>query len=462
MKPSDDEKLYIRLVGHANAHYKAILFANLINSIIVVIVLRNEVSLSRLVIWLATLVVIVTARAVNSHFFSPGTYAQARREGRIFVLGLALTGLTWGMAALFLFPENSFPHQIFIAFIIGGMVAGASVSSASIHNAFLVFSIPALLPLIGRLFFIGTEITYAMGLMLLVFFVSLLKISWQIYAAYTQTIWADLEKEKEIDIRKNVENKLRIHQEGLENKVANRTKELQEINLDLAEQIQGRKQTERKYQEIFHSTTDAMFIHEASTGKILEVNQAVLDMFGYSDEEIAPLEIGDISAGKPPYSQKEAEEKVRAALTQGPQFFEWRAKKKSKELFWVEVALKHTEFDGKDYIIAVVRDIEARKKAEENLLKVKKLESIGLLAGGIAHDFNNILTAILGSINLALFDKSIKGETQEVLCEAEKATIRAKALTQQLLTFAKGGGTCKRDIFPGESYQGFSRICPPW
>jgi CheY-like chemotaxis protein len=77
------------------------------------------------------------------------------------------------------------------------------------------------------------------------------------------------------------------------------------------------------------------------------------------------------------------------------------------------------------------------------LLKVQKLESVGLLAGGIAHDFNNILAAILGNLSLSLLDKGLSGRTKVFLQEAEKASLRARDLTQQLLTFSKGGAPIK-------------------
>ena len=94
-------------------------------------------------------------------------------------------------------------------------------------------------------------------------------------------------------------------------------------------------------------------------------------------------------------------------------------------------------------VVLVFRDVTEQIKTEKELLKVKKLESISVLAGGIAHDFNNILAAILGNINLALFDTDLKGKTKKFLSEAEKASLRARDLTQQLLTFAKGGEPVK-------------------
>ncbi len=98
--------------------------------------------------------------------------------------------------------------------------------------------------------------------------------------------------------------------------------------------------------------------------------------------------------------------------------------------------------------VLVFRNITLKKRMEEELLKVEKLRSLGILAGGIAHDFNNILTAILGNISLGILyagdDPREKGNLQERLLEAEKATLRARDLVQQLLTFAKGGAPVKQ------------------
>ncbi len=89
--------------------------------------------------------------------------------------------------------------------------------------------------------------------------------------------------------------------------------------------------------------------------------------------------------------------------------------------------------------VIVFRDITEEKKMEEELLKVKKLESVGILAGGIAHDFNNILVAILGNVSLARQKLADRDMADSLLQNVEKATLRAKDLTAQLLTFSRGG-----------------------
>lgn len=91
-----------------------------------------------------------------------------------------------------------------------------------------------------------------------------------------------------------------------------------------------------------------------------------------------------------------------------------------------------------------IDDVSRHVAMEQELFKVEKLKSIGLLAGGIAHDFNNFLAAILGNIDLALLDEQMSENTRKVLTKAEQASISAKELTGQLLTFAKGGEPRKK------------------
>jgi len=89
--------------------------------------------------------------------------------------------------------------------------------------------------------------------------------------------------------------------------------------------------------------------------------------------------------------------------------------------------------------IIVLRDITFQKRTEDELFKAEKLNSISLLAGGIAHDFNNMLTAILGNISMVRIDLDEGHKHSTKLIAVEKAALQAKALTQQLLTFSKGG-----------------------
>lgn len=94
--------------------------------------------------------------------------------------------------------------------------------------------------------------------------------------------------------------------------------------------------------------------------------------------------------------------------------------------------------------VLVFRDVTEERKDKEELFKAQKLESVGVLAGGIAHDFNNILAAILGNIELAGMSIDSTDAAHPLLEAAQKASLRAKDLTQQLLTFSKGGDPVKQ------------------
>lgn len=89
--------------------------------------------------------------------------------------------------------------------------------------------------------------------------------------------------------------------------------------------------------------------------------------------------------------------------------------------------------------VLVIRDLTAQRKMELELEKALKIESLGVFAGGIAHDFNNLLTSIMGNISLAKVMKHDDEELLGVLDDAEKASLHARELTQQLLTFSRGG-----------------------
>jgi len=101
--------------------------------------------------------------------------------------------------------------------------------------------------------------------------------------------------------------------------------------------------------------------------------------------------------------------------------------------------------------VMVFRDISDRERLQEEVLKFKKLESVGRLAGGIAHDFNNLLTGIMGNLEIAGMRLTANpDQARENIDKSLKAAQRAADLTQKLLTFAKGGEPVKKTADLGE------------
>ncbi len=134
------------------------------------------------------------------------------------------------------------------------------------------------------------------------------------------------------------------------------------------------EENEKNYREIFNSASEAIFIHDASTGKIIDVNQSMIKMYGYnSKEEVLENFEADYAAGDQFYSITDALKNLERSLYEEIQVFEWLTRSKTGTYFWVEISLKSTYIRGKGCIMAVVRNINRRKEAEEELRKSRQL-----------------------------------------------------------------------------------------
>jgi PAS domain S-box-containing protein len=139
---------------------------------------------------------------------------------------------------------------------------------------------------------------------------------------------------------------------------------------DITERILAEKaivDSEVNYRSIFNAVNDAIFVHDTETGQIVDVNQVMCEMYGFTRDEARNLGLGVLSSNEPPYTQEAALEWLRKAIEGEPQVFEWRARDKSGRLFWVEVSLRRSVIGGKKRLLAVVRDITYRKQAVEAL-----------------------------------------------------------------------------------------------
>lgn len=153
-------------------------------------------------------------------------------------------------------------------------------------------------------------------------------------------------------------------------------------------------------------------------------------------------------------------EMIAAVAREGMWTGEFQVRRRDSSVFPVSLTLT-TICDEQGVVVGVVAlsvDNTERKRMEDELIRVQKLESIGVLAGGIAHDFNNILTAVLGNIDLARMYADKNKQVVGVLDEAERAFWRARGLTQQLLTFAKGGAPIRRVLAIGEVLRDAARL----
>ncbi len=232
------------------------------------------------------------------------------------------------------------------------------------------------------------------------------------------------------------------YQEHLEELVQERTLELQKEITERRTAEQALRTGEERLRTIIEQSPMAIILSDTRS-RIIQWNHAAEKIFGYTAEEAMAMSTENLFPDRMLPQMKNIWQKLHTAKD-GIRSHTDNICKDGQQIqcAWFNTPV----IDASGNLIGVlslIENVTERLQTEKELMKIQKLESTGILAGGLAHDFNNILTAILGNINLSLFDQKLTQETRKLLGAAEAASLRAKALTQQLLTFAKGGEPIK-------------------
>jgi PAS domain S-box-containing protein len=260
---------------------------------------------------------------------------------------------------------------------------------------------------------------------------------------------------KNKDARDQAEKLLSQHRDELERLVKQRTAELTATNVQLQEDINKRLVTENalqvseeKFRSLIEMAGDAIFIADAETGIISDVNQKGTELMGWEASDLIGRHLSLLHPADDDdmYSRLiESNYSLQLPINKTLYVQHIGGRK-----IPVDISATTLEFDKGRIVQGIFRDISQRLQFEEELQKSEKLQTASVLAGGIAHDFNNLLTAILGNLSLAKMEAAEDDKMQKRLAETEKAIGRAKDLTHQLLTFAKGGSPDKKIVKLGK------------
>jgi PAS domain S-box-containing protein len=208
------------------------------------------------------------------------------------------------------------------------------------------------------------------------------------------------------------------------------------------------RQSEERYRQLFEQAVGGIY-RSSPDAHFISVNPGFARMLGFDrpEEMIAwtenhPMQTLYLKPGR-------REEFVAAINERGELHdFESEVRSRGEGTRWISENARAVRDEAGRllYYEGFVTDISARRQLESEMARASKLEAVGILAGGIAHDFNNILTVVLGNITLIEADVTAGGELAARLHDAKRATLRARDLTLQLLTFAKGGEPVKANI----------------
>jgi diguanylate cyclase (GGDEF)-like protein/PAS domain S-box-containing protein len=121
------------------------------------------------------------------------------------------------------------------------------------------------------------------------------------------------------------------------------------------------------FQAIFDSINDGVLIQDQKSGNIVRANRRAGQMFGIEENAFPGMSLCSLFSGEYPYTPELAERYLRKAVEEGFQLLEWQAHGRDGDPFWAEVSMKPFPFDGKQFVVVVLRDISKRKRLEDNL-----------------------------------------------------------------------------------------------
>jgi len=462
----EERHLFRELVEQCFTQLPTALLTSLLLSILLVVVLWPLFSAWRLLGWLAAASVVSLCRFALLLCFHHCAEDRFTLNGwlRLFSWGAVLNGATWGVTPLLFFAMKSPQTNVFIAFVLGGLTAGAAASMAPLKVTMRVFTSLVCGPVAVVFILAGGNLHLVMGVMMILFGGAYLVMSSNIGRMIVNSLRLRHANLREIEERRKAETELRRIRADLEDTVQQRTAQLLTANKDLSREVAERRQAEMKlrrseirYRSLVESTSDCIW--EVDTdGVYTYCSPSVEAILGYTPAEVL---------GRAFHEFMPADEATRTRKA-----FE---RHRDLNLPLVNMVNRSLHRDGQEVVIetngepvfddsgeltgfrGVDRDITLRVRHEEESRRIEHLQSLGLLAGGIAHDFNNLLTVVFGNIELARTEIPPESMAAKALSDSTAAMEQARLLTGELLTFSQGGNPMLEEISIGGLVTGVCR-----
>jgi PAS domain S-box-containing protein len=214
--PALNRNVYKGQIGYVYQHVPSNLIANLLNSAILVYIQWPVIPHPVLILWFVCIVLLSFLRMISAYLFKKQNHLFVPKQwGCIYVSFLFLSGIAWRAAGIYLFPEKEMSHQIIVAFVVGGMIAGASATASAMKGAFFFYLIPALTPLIYQYAISPEPMGISMSVMLILYAFVSITLSRNIYRVTLGSIVFQTSNIEEAEARKEAEKKLEKEQNFL-------------------------------------------------------------------------------------------------------------------------------------------------------------------------------------------------------------------------------------------------------
>ncbi len=366
-----------------------LLYANLppgllvtaINAAVLAFMEWRAVPERRIAAWLLVMLVVTLARyrLVRSYRRAPNAL-DTGAWGRYYAIATGAAGLTWGAAAVWLFPQALLP-QVFLFFMLTAMTAGAVVSFSAIFRVALLFVIPVLSPLALRLFLSGGRFHDAMGLVAVVFMGVMLLTARRVERAVAATLRLRFENR---DLIAHLEaEKTAIHRlnEDLRREVALHSRTADEL-----------KEREAYIRAVLEHVEEGIVTVDHG-GCLRSLNREALRIFGYTEEEILGSHFSQLvpAAERAEYTRFLESQIERAGVRFAGHGLEVNGLRRDGTVFPMELGLSAMTVGPQRSFVAVTRDVTDRRRSER--LK-------GELVATLGHEIRTPLTSALGSLGL--------------------------------------------------------------
>jgi PAS domain S-box-containing protein len=398
--------------------------------------------------WLAYMLSVSLARFGLWQFYRKLARLQTIRAWDIqCLIGVGLAAGGWGAAGIILYPKDHLTNQLFLAFVLGGMMVGAASVLAARVAAFAVFIVLTGLPTSLRLLFQTDHVHVAMGRLAVLYTITTLIMAWRVHLTILSSLQLWFENQDLLTSVQKGERRVELALFGADLGLWDwnvqtgevfwdqqwaamlgygpgeimpalqtweqlvHTEDRTQMHLALREHLGGRQP--------FYESEHRMRTKSGEWKWILSRGKVVT-----RDLDSRPIRI--IGTHRDVTEDKRTED----ALRQSHEALESRVQERTAELHQAVTLLREEISERK-------RAEQERARIEAHLQNAQKLEAIGILARGIAHDFNNILTSIIGYTHLAVDELPRDSPARNHLAQVVKAGERAADLVRRLLVFSR-------------------------
>ena len=240
-------------------------------------------------------------------------------------------------------------------------------------------------------------------------------------------LWA-LETRRKNSLLLHAQVELKAAHDKLEERVQERTRNLQEANEAL-------RRSEERFVKAFRASPVPLVLQSIREQRYVDVNESFLQLTGFKREEV----LGQTPAGLKLFPKPETGREILDALSAKRPVRNLQTELSAREgkTLTVLISVEAFELENQPHCLTSIQDITERLSVENQLRQAQKMEVVGQIAAGVAHDFNNILTVIQGHAELQLNVEKLDESLADSLREISSAATRAASLTRQLLAFSR-------------------------